>query len=301
MKNVLVIGSTCVDVILRIDHLPKTEENIHPYSQRFAIGGCAYNVANILGRAGADMTFVTPVGRKGIFGGFVREKLDALGFCDYIDLPEEENGCCYCFVEKNGERTFASLHGAEYTFDPAWMNRFKEKRFDYGYVCGLEIEERTGEKLVEYLETAPIATILYAPGPRGARIKKELTDRLYALHPVLHVNSSEARVLSGFDNLDDALRALYARTGNTVIATMGADGVRCIENGQIYSVVGEPAAHVADTIGAGDSHAGATLLGLCRGMSLRSSLALANRVSAAVVETDGATLSDEDFARVIPL
>lgn len=50
-KNVLVIGSTCVDVIIRVDHLPRTEENLHPESQRFAIGGCAYNVANILGRA----------------------------------------------------------------------------------------------------------------------------------------------------------------------------------------------------------------------------------------------------------
>ena len=63
----------------------------------------------------------------------------------------------------------------------------------------------------------------------------------------------------------------------------------------------ETAAHVVDTIGAGDSHAGATLLGLCRGMTLKSSLAMANRVSAAVVETDGATLSDEDFARVVPV
>lgn len=301
MKNVLVIGSTCVDVILRIDHLPRTEENIHPHSQRFAVGGCAYNVANILGRAGAEMTFVTPVGRRGIFGGFVREQLERLGFTDYVDLPDEENGCCYCFVEKNGERTFASLHGAEYTFNPAWMARYEGHSFDYGYVCGLEIEERTGEKLVEYLETAPIGTIMYAPGPRGARISKELTDRLYALRPMLHINAGEARALSGFNDLDDALCELYRRTGNTVIATMGADGVRCMENGQLYTVVGMPASHVVDTIGAGDSHAGATLLGLCRGMSMRSSLAMANRVSAAVVETDGATLSDEDFARVIPV
>ena len=29
-KNVLVIGSTCVDVIIRVDHLPRTEENLHP-------------------------------------------------------------------------------------------------------------------------------------------------------------------------------------------------------------------------------------------------------------------------------
>jgi len=301
MKNVLVIGSTCVDVILRVDHLPKTEENIHPQSQRFAIGGCAYNVANILGRAGADMTFITPVGRKGVFGPFVREALAPLGFVTMIDLPDAQNGCCYCFVEKNGERTFASVHGAEYTFDPAWMAPYEDKTFDYGYICGLEVEESTGEKLVAWLETAKIGTLVYAPGPRGVRVKKELTDRLYALHPVLHINAGEAKALSGCDDLDDALRALHLRTGNTVIATMGADGVRCMENGQLYTVAGTPAEHVVDTIGAGDSHAGATLLGLCRGMSLSGSLSMANRVSAAVVITDGATLSDEDFARVIPL
>ena len=300
MKNVLVIGSTCVDVILRVDHLPRTEENIHPQSQRFAIGGCAYNVANILGRAGADMTFITPVGRQGVFGPFVREALHAVDYVTMIDLPDEQNGCCYCFVEKNGERTFASVHGAEYTFNPAWMAPYAGRHFDYGYVCGLEVEEHTGDKLVSWLETADISTIVYAPGPRGVRVKKELTDRLYALHPVLHINEGEARALSGCDDLDEAMRALYARTGNTVIATMGARGVRCMENGRLYTVEGTPADHVVDTIGAGDSHAGATLLGLCRGMSLPESLAMANGVSAAVVKTSGATLSDEDFARVVP-
>ena len=300
MKNVLVIGSTCVDVILRVDHLPRTEENIHPESQRFAIGGCAYNVANILGRAGARMTFITPVGRKGVFGPFVREALEPLGYATMIDLPDEQNGCCYCFVEKNGERTFASVHGAEYTFNPAWMKPYEDTAYDYGYVCGLEVEERTGEALVAWLETAKIGTLFYAPGPRGVRVKKELTDRLYALHPVLHINEGEAKALSGCADLDDALHALHHLTGNTVIATMGARGVRCIEDGRIYTVAGTPASHVIDTIGAGDSHAGATLLGLCRGLSLPDSLAMANAVSAAVVQTSGATLSDEDFARVVP-
>lgn len=300
MKNVLVIGSTCVDVILRVDHLPRTEENIHPESQRFAIGGCAYNVANILGRGGAEMTFITPVGRKGVFGPFVREALTPLGFATMIDLPEEQNGCCYCFVEKNGERTFASVHGAEYTFDPAWMAPYEGKTFDYGYVCGLEIEERTGDKLVSWLEGAKIGTLIYAPGPRGMRVSKALTDRLYALRPVLHVNAGEAKALSGCEELDDAMRALHQKTGNTVIATMGSQGARCLENGNLYTIPSAPAEHVVDTIGAGDSHIGATLLGLCRGMTLENSLAMANGVSAAVVETSGATLSDEDFARVIP-
>ena len=299
MKNALIIGSSCVDVVIRIDHLPRTEENLHPESQRFMIGGCAYNVANILGRAGADMTFVTPVGMKGVFGGFVKKELDRLGFADYVALENEENGCCYCFVESTGERTFMSIHGAEYTFDPAWMKPHAGRKFDYGYVCGLEIEERTGEALVSYLETAPIGTLFYAPGPRGAGIRKELTDRLFALHPVLHLNAGEAKKLAGKDELKDAMAALYARTGNAVIATAGSEGAHYFDETGMHTVPGERAETVVDTIGAGDSHVGAVLLGLCRGMALSDALALANRVSCAVVGTAGATLSEEDFTRIL--
>ena len=299
MKNALILGSSCVDVVIRIDHLPKTEENLHPESQRFMIGGCAYNVANILGRAGADMTCVTPVGLKGLFGGFVKNELDRLGFADYVELPEEENGCCYCFVESSGERTFMSIHGAEYTFDPAWMKRHEGKTFDYGYVCGLEVEERTGEKLVSYLETAKVGTLFYAPGPRGAGIRKDLTERLFALHPVLHLNAGEAKKLAGKDDLLDAMAELFARTGNTVIATDGGAGVHYYDAAGLHTVPGERAERVVDTIGAGDSHIGATMLGLCRGMALPDALALANRVSCAVVQTAGATLGEEEFRKIL--
>ena len=69
MENqVLVIGSTCVDVIIRVDHLPHTEENLHPDGQQFAIGGCAYNAANILGRGGDAGLCVQP-DRDGYGGG----------------------------------------------------------------------------------------------------------------------------------------------------------------------------------------------------------------------------------------
>ena len=70
-EHVLVLGSTCVDVIIRVDHLPVTEENLHPSGQTFRVGGCAYNVANILGRGGARTTFITPVGMTGVFGPYL--------------------------------------------------------------------------------------------------------------------------------------------------------------------------------------------------------------------------------------
>ena len=30
MKPALIIGSNCVDIIINIDHLPKTDENLRP-------------------------------------------------------------------------------------------------------------------------------------------------------------------------------------------------------------------------------------------------------------------------------
>ena len=299
MKNVLVIGSTCVDVIIRIDHLPRTEENLHPQSQRFAVGGCAYNAANILLRTGAPTTFVTPVGGRGVFGDFTRKALTALGVRDYVELPEAENGCCYCFVEAGGERTFMSIHGAEYTFDPAWMTPHAGKRFDYGYVCGLEIEEATGEQLIDYLEAAPIGTLVYAPGPRGARIAPGRTARLLALHPMLHLNEGEAQALGGERDTQSAMRALFARTGRPVIVTCGARGALWMDDNGLHAAPGVPCGAVVDTIGAGDAHIGAVLSGLCHGLTLADSLTVANRVSAAVVATSGATLSDESLSHAV--
>ena len=102
-KPILVIGSTCVDIIINIHHLPVTEENIRPASQSMALGGCAFNVANILRQSGTPFTFISPVG-SGVYGDYVAEHLEARGFAAPLRVPEE-NGCCYCLVEEGGERT----------------------------------------------------------------------------------------------------------------------------------------------------------------------------------------------------
>ena len=130
------------------------------------------------------------------------------------------------------------------------------------------------------------------------KIAPERTAALFALHPMLHLNASEARALSGRSDLDDAMRALHQRTQAPVIATLGRHGARVLAgDGALLTVPGQPVERVADTIGAGDAHAGAVLLGLSRGLSLPDAVALGNRVSAQVVQTAGATLSDEALSR----
>ncbi|MBQ9010935.1 MAG: carbohydrate kinase family protein [Clostridia bacterium] len=290
-KSVLVLGSSCVDVIIRVNHLPKREENLHPDSQQFRLGGCACNVAHILGHGGAALTFVTPIGMKGVFGPWVLGALKDLSWASPVILEEAENGCCYCLVEPDGERTFMSIHGAEYTFSAEWMRPFENRSFDYAYVCGLEVEEKTGGDLVTWLEHAPLRNLFYAPGPRGIHIPAERTNRLLALHPILHLNRNEALQMSGADSPEAAMTVLHGRTGRPVILTLGAEGALILDtDGTIRPVPGVPHVRVMDTIGAGDAHAGAILLGLSRGWPLTRSVELANRVSALVVAQEGAVL-----------
>lgn len=290
MKRLLIIGSTCVDVILRLDHLPTTGEDMHPV-QRFAMGGCAFNVAQVPKAYDVDLRFVTPIGDHGVFSDFVRAHLSNAGFRGPITVPDSENGCCYCLVERSGERTFLSVHGIEYSFHAEYMDAFAGERFDYTYICGLEVEEKTGGELVAWLETHPdiTGTVVYAPGPRGIEVDADRTERILALHPILHLNEQEAQALAGAetDSVLAAAQALHAKTGNMVVVTRGADGVLWISaDGSVHSAPSVPST-VVDTIGAGDSHCGAVLTGLTLGWTEDATMRFANQVASEVVAQEG--------------
>lgn len=290
MKPALIIGSTCVDVIINIDHLPKTEENIRPSSQSMALGGCAYNVEYIMRLLGASHTFISPVG-GGTYGDYVAKQLKSMGVPVAVRIPEKENGCCYCLVEASGERTFMSYHGVEYTFQKYWMEPYNPDNYSYVYVSGLEIEEETGINLIEYLEKYPQLEVCYAPGPRGYLIEEGKRQRMMELHPLLHINESEACVLGAAANYAEGAANLQKLTCNTVIVTLGSKGAYCLEkDGSSCLVPSVPARHIVDTIGAGDSHIGTILACLVKDMALKDAVAYANKVAAAVVEVHGASL-----------
>lgn len=292
MKRLLIIGSTCVDVILRLDHLPTTGEDMHPV-QRFAMGGCAFNVAQVPKAYDVDLRFVTPIGDHGVFSDFVRAHLGNAGFRGPITVPDSENGCCYCLVERSGERTFLSVHGVEYSFHAEYMDAFADERFDYTYICGLEVEETTGGELVAWLEAHPdiAGIVVYAPGPRGIEVDADRTERILALHPILHLNEQEAQALAGMSGSENpvlaAAQALHAKTQNMVIVTRGADGVLWISaDGSAHTAPSVPAT-VVDTIGAGDSHCGAVLTGLTLDWTEEDTIRFANQIAAEVVAQEG--------------
>lgn len=297
MKQTLVIGSAVVDVIMNIPHLPVTGEDVHISTQTRSLGGCAYIVSDVLRHFGAPYSLCTAVG-GGIYGDFVRKELQKRGVPIYVSRPEE-NGCCYCVVEeeKGGERSFIVDHGIEYTFYEEYLEKIDRERIDSVYVCGLEVEEYTGENIIAYLKKHPEYTVYFAPGARIMQIQPERMAAMLALGPVLHLNEGESLAFTGEKTVEEAARAIFAKTRNAVIVTLGEKGAYCYDGADHYA---EPvAARVRDTIGAGDSHMGAVISARRFGLSFPDAILAANHISSAVVSKEGGLLEEGEFAEAL--
>ena len=94
-------------------------------------------------------------------------------------------------VEADGERTFLTVPGIECHFQEEWFSSLAVDSYDSVYVSGYELEGDGGDAILNFLESNQELTVYYAPGPRITYIDPKKLKRLYALHPVMHLNELE--------------------------------------------------------------------------------------------------------------
>ena len=294
----LFIGSTVADVIIRTPRLPYTGDDVNITSQQVSLGGCAYNAYHTARLIDVcHCTLFSPIG-TGIWGDWVANALHERSYYSYAPRVEVPNGCCYCLVEPDGERTFLCEHGAEYTFQPEWFSSIDHHPRDGVYVCGLEIEEPTGDVILSWLEKRRPRRLYFAPGPRILHIPPEKMARLMALGAVFHLNEAEICHFTRCEDVEQAARMLHSLTQNDVIVTQGEQGAYII-SGEKGQYVGGKIVPVVDTIGAGDAHIGAVMAFESQGLRLVDAVQRANVISAAVVSQQGAELSKEKYQEIV--
>ncbi|MDL2205681.1 PfkB family carbohydrate kinase [Eubacteriales bacterium OttesenSCG-928-N13] len=292
-KKALIMGSTVADIIINLNQLPGTAEDVHVISQRTQLGGCAFNVSDIFRHADAPHLLFSPVG-SGIYGDFVRDEMNRRGIERVIPDQVEENGCCYCFVESGGERTFISHRGAEYRFKTEFFDRIDPSEYGCAYVCGLEIEEPESLSMIHFLQENPKIRVYFAPGPRIMKLPAERMAALFAMGPVLHLNEREAHEYTGLP-MESAALWLQHKTGADVVITLGARGAYCLPEQGEGQLVPPSSVTVVDTIGAGDAHIGALMAYRENGRALVEATSIANRVAGLVVSRRGALIDKADF------
>ncbi len=293
MKTILVMGSTTLDIIVNVPRLPQSTQDVNVLSQSMSVGGCAYNVAHMLKLYDLPYVLCSAIG-GGLFGDYVHEALQRENMKPIKTIKDQVSGCCYCFIEPSGERTFVSHHGVEYTFNPEWLKDYDMSTFNAVYFCGIDLEEETGQAMLDFIRKHPHLHVYFAPGPRIHLIEKQKLDQVWALKPIVHLNKSELLDYTQEVSLLEGAQKLNALCHNTLIITDGDNGAYYFDKDsdpQLHRVSAYPVPEVVNTIGAGDSHIGTLIAEHALGQSWLDAIKKANAISARIVTSDKSTLT----------
>ena len=289
----LVVGAAIIDIIMQVERIPKSGEDVIGKNTKVMVGGCAYNVASTLKNLECEHDLCVPVG-SGMHAEIIRAKLKNNGYPILIQDEQEDNGFSMCLVEKDGERTFITVQGIEGEFRQNWFEKLDMNEYQNVYIAGYQVCGENGNVISKWLTGLKEKDIYFAPGPVICEIEKEVMQQILSVHTILHLNEKELFDFTKKDSLEQALEALHDMNENRIIVTLGSEGAVYYDGNEIVKVP-TVKAQVVDTIGAGDSHIGAVIGGISKGMSIEESIKMANKVAAGIVGVRGAVMTKEEF------
>lgn len=290
-KKILVIGAVVIDEVIHINKLPQTGEDVIGVHENTFVGGCAYNVQQVINYFGLANSLFTPIG-KGPYSQIIREELTKKKIPLVIEDDFKDNGWNISFVEEDGERTFLTVPGIEACWKDDWFDRINLSEYDFIYLSGYELEGQSGEVITKQLlnKKAPNAKIIFDLGPRMAFISESVMKSILSAGTIVHCNKSELLTLYPDESVEKAAEKLHSLTGEAVIVTLGKDGSYILDKEKACTLAIKKV-QVVDTIGAGDSHTGGFISGLAAGLTIEDACRLGNEVSVKVVQQSGGTFT----------
>jgi ribokinase len=282
-RDVYVIGSINLDLVVRATELPRPGETVTGGTFERHGGGKSANQAVAAARAGAVVRMIGAVGDDDL-GDEAIAQLEAEG----IDvsavqrLASVPTGVALIAVDAAGENQIAVASGANAELAPEAVERALAGAQPGGVaLLALEVPDAAVLAGARAARAAGLQVVLN-PAPARA-----LGDELLALAPVLTPNGGEAAALSGEDDPEAAARALAARTGAAVVVTVGSEGALLVE-GDAVERIPAPRVEAVDTTGAGDAFNGALAAALAGGAGLAGAVREAVAVAAESVRRPGA-------------
>lgn len=267
MNRVSILGIFVADLAFRAPRPPAMGETIIGSGFKMGPGGKGSNQAVAAARSGADVVFISRLGRDA-FGDIAlatwkAEKIRTDKVAISEDLP---TGAAYIFVDDvTGENCIIVVPGAGGAITKGDVdNAAAEIRAARVFVTQLEqpIEAAIHGLIIA---KAAGATTIFNPAPAGP-----LPDEIYELCDYITPNESEASAITGIavTNIDSAKAAgdkLLQRGVGTALITLGEAGALYHTKQQSILVPAFAAGKVVETAGAGDAFNGGFAAALAAG------------------------------------
>lgn len=290
MKNIVVIGSSNTDMVVKTSHLPIPGETVLGGDFFMNAGGKGANQAVAAARYGNRVVFVAKTGND-LFGEQVRKSMKEDGIVtDYVFIDEEHpSGVALITIDQKAENCIVVAGGANMYLKPEDIDKAKEEILGGDVVLmQLETPIETVEYAAKMAAEAGVKVILNpAPAPTEP-LSKELISNLYLITP----NRSEASRLTGIEVTDlasaqRAALALYDMGAKNVIVTLGSEG-SLVYDGHMMMRVEAIKVEAVDTTAAGDTYNGVLASVIAEGKSLIDAVHEANIAGAISVTRMGA-------------
>ena len=290
-RQILVVGSSNTDMVIKAAHLPRPGETILGGTFFMNPGGKGANQAVAIARLGGPVTFICKTGSD-IFGHQSQQLFEEEGINTSYVFSDSGNpsGVALITVDEKAENCIVVASGANANLLPSDLEKAEEaiERADL-VLMQLEVPMET-VCFVADIAWQKGKKVILNPAPAHP-LPADLLRHLYLITP----NETEAEMITGVKITDEssaggAARALSGMGGQHVIITLGSKGALIYSNGKAEMV---PALKVeaVDTTAAGDVFNGALTVALSEGRSLKEAARFACKASAISVTRVGAQSS----------
>ena len=286
MENrITVIGSSNMDMVVQVKHLPGPGETVLGGEFSQAHGGKGANQAVAAARAGGEVTFITAVGDDSFGAQFTHEfQSEGIDTQFVYTIEDTASGIALITVDSGGENSIAVAPGANAKLTPGHIKNARQIIEASAVVLlQLEIPLETVMAAVEIAAESDVDVILN-PAP-AQELPEELLSKVAYLTP----NESEALLLTDHKNSDPAetVKKLLQSGIRNVILTLGADGVYWANNQEQQKLSAFKVKPV-DTTAAGDVFNGSLAVALSEEKPLSDAIQFASAAGALSVTKLGA-------------
>ncbi|MEO1401114.1 MAG: ribokinase [Cyanobacteria bacterium J06635_1] len=287
--SILVLGSLNMDLVARVDQLPKPGETRIGQSFETIPGGKGANQAVAAAKLGAPTQMIGRVGSDE-FGDTLRQGLSAIGVTvDTVSTdPATPSGVALITVAQTGENQIIVVPGANHCVDDMELSALSAQLSKaQALLLQFEIPHAVVVAAAKLAHQAGVPVIV---DPAPARLA--LSPDFYTHIDILTPNQVEVAQLVGFEVCDrktaaQAAQILRQRGVRTVIVKLGGQGVVVDTQATCFEI---PAfsVEVVDTVAAGDAFNGGLAAALAEGQSLKDAVTFASAVAALSVTRPGA-------------
>jgi ribokinase len=296
--QIIVIGSSNTDFIMKLERLPNKGETVTNATFMQTFGGKGANAAVGAARAGGNVSFVNCVGDDAFGPLIIAAMRDAGVHTEHItQVAGIASGSALVMIDVRGDNYLSVAPGANYCLTPEHIRALSAE------LAAAAMIVLQYEILPETLYTAiDMATSFGRPVLFNFAPARPIDERYLQQIELLVVNEIEAAYLAGVsidshEQALDAAHALLERGPRAVMITLGARGVAVASADERFIVPAYPV-EVVDTTAAGDIFCGALAVALVEGRSLFESVGFANAAAALSVTQLGAQPSAPSRAAI---